>query len=40
MIRSGRVHTYDEVMRDSVHANRFGKQIAGRLLYRFLAPEH
>lgn len=39
MVRSGRVHTYDEVMRDSVHANRLGKQIAGRLLYRFLAPE-
>lgn len=39
MIRSGRVHTYDEVMRDSVHANRLGKQIAGRLLYRFLAPD-
>ncbi|MFW5683160.1 MAG: SGNH/GDSL hydrolase family protein [Phycisphaeraceae bacterium] len=39
MVRSGRVHTYDEVMRDSVHANRFGKQIAGRLLYRFLAPD-
>ncbi|MFW6044539.1 MAG: SGNH/GDSL hydrolase family protein [Planctomycetota bacterium] len=29
----------DRIMRDSVHGNRFGKQIASRLLYRYLSPK-